>query len=344
MPVRAVLLALLLALVLGAALPTSLGSLAPPAAAAHPEEGDFDGDNIWDYDHPNRAGRPYPDNCREVRNADQRNTDGDELGDACDPDDDADGRPDAEDNCRIVANPGQEDSNGNGVGDACDFDEDGDGVTDGRDNCIGPFGPDQTNTDGDDKGDVCDPDDDNDTIDDGVDNCPRVDNFDQTDRDGDGIGTVCDEGETVPPPAGPGPGPGGGPPPPGSGTQGQSQSSDRTAPTISVSLDRVQRAEDLEGGMPAAVRCSEACAITAELRVTAKVARQLRLSGRVVGKGVAALAAGGRTWVFVRQKAATRRRLFRGGGKVAAELVISAVDGAGNVRRRTAKVSLRADD
>ena len=42
------------------------------------------------------------------------------LADCSGPDTDGDQVPDAEDNCPDVSNPGQEDSNGNGIGDACD--------------------------------------------------------------------------------------------------------------------------------------------------------------------------------------------------------------------------------
>jgi subtilase family serine protease len=47
-------------------------------------------------------------------------TDGDGIGDACDPDDDNDGILDGVDNCRIVPNPDQADTDGDGIGDACD--------------------------------------------------------------------------------------------------------------------------------------------------------------------------------------------------------------------------------
>jgi hypothetical protein len=64
------------------------------------------------------------DNCPEVSNADQLNTDGDAQGDACDPDDDNDGVPDTEpDNCPLVANTDQADEDGDGMGDACEMQE-----------------------------------------------------------------------------------------------------------------------------------------------------------------------------------------------------------------------------
>lgn len=47
-------------------------------------------------------------------NLDQKNSDKDTHGDACD-------------NCRLVENPDQRDTDGDGKGDSCDDDMDGDG-------------------------------------------------------------------------------------------------------------------------------------------------------------------------------------------------------------------------
>lgn len=70
-------------------------------------------------------------------------------------DSDGDGIPDLTDNCVSVANPDQKDSDGNGRGDACE-DYDRDGIVNALDNCPNIPNQDQLDTDADGIGDVCD--------------------------------------------------------------------------------------------------------------------------------------------------------------------------------------------
>ncbi len=108
------------------------------------------------------------DNCFGMSNADQKDSDSDGLGDACDDDIDNDGYSNYYDNCPFVPNL-QQDADHDGVGDACDPDYvfvppgpeetpdlDGDGIEEG-DNCPFLANGDQKNSDGDSLGDACDP-------------------------------------------------------------------------------------------------------------------------------------------------------------------------------------------
>ena len=105
-----------------------------------------------------------------------------------------------DDNCPFAANEDQTDSDGDDEGDACDPDRDGDGIENPADICPDVYDPDDVDSDGDLLGDACDPcpsDPHNDTDGDLVcgisDNCPEFFNPDQADADADGLGDACDQ-------------------------------------------------------------------------------------------------------------------------------------------------------
>lgn len=166
-------------------------------------KGDADGDGIVD----------TKDGCPAIRNNDaptgpvsfQRNTDGDLLPDACDPDDDNDGAFDWVESAVPRLHPWEPDSDhytGRGFDDFCDgpgkgFGSLGSTVCKPADNCPLHYNPDQEDADGNKIGDLCDLEGFGDTDRDGIpnhlDSCPIVPNPDQLDSDGDKAGDVCDD-------------------------------------------------------------------------------------------------------------------------------------------------------
>src|SRR3990172_6234536 len=124
---------------------------------------DTDGDGIFD----------ASDNCPNDPNPGQENVVHPltPAGDACE-DPDTDGVVDATDNSPDTANPGQADQDGDNIGDACDPDIDGDGVLNGVDNCPTVANPGQADQDGDNIRDARDPHIDGDGVLNGADNCP----------------------------------------------------------------------------------------------------------------------------------------------------------------------------
>ena len=186
-----------------------LGRDVPDPGGALPVETVLDAglavDSLCD---PDADGVPFPvDNCPFDSNADQADSDSDELGDVCDPDPndpdfDDDTVLDGADNCPTMPNSDQQDTDEDDIGDVCDDDDDNDTLLDGDDNCPLIANPDQTDVDGDGVGDPCDncpaasnsgqDDGDSDDVGDVCDNCPGTANADQTDTDSDGSGDVCD--------------------------------------------------------------------------------------------------------------------------------------------------------
>jgi Zn-dependent metalloprotease len=130
------------------------------------------------------------DNCPGVPNPSQADTDGDDIGDACDNDLDGDGVLNTSDNCNLY-NPSQQDSDNDGIGDACE-DMDHDGVDNDDDNCEDVPNAGQEDADDDYIGDACEPDNDDDGVIDDLDNCQFVASSNANDADGDGLGDACD--------------------------------------------------------------------------------------------------------------------------------------------------------
>ena len=155
---------------------------------------DSDGDGVPD----------DQDNCRTVSNPVQTNTDGDGMGDACDPDDDNDGQSDADENT-CGSDPLDDaslspDNDSDGVPDCVDADDDNDGQSDADETACGsdPLDDASLSPDNDSDGipDCVDADDDNDGQSDADETACGSDPLDDAslspDNDSDGIPDCVD--------------------------------------------------------------------------------------------------------------------------------------------------------
>ena len=101
--------------------PGGLGNMVSDNVLFDPWMIDPDGDFVFESSDGTGG---YVDNCPDVYNPYQTDTDSDGAGDACDPtpngDDDLDGVDNLADNCPSTYNPGQLDTDNDGIGDACD--------------------------------------------------------------------------------------------------------------------------------------------------------------------------------------------------------------------------------
>ena len=110
---------------------------------------------------------------------------------------------------------------------------------------------------------------------------------------------------------------------------------------MTIRLARTQRFDEIREGLVVALRCSEACSLTAQLAIDKPRARRLKLARTgIVGKGSAQVEAAASTYAFVRFTKAARRVLFRQ-RSVPATLRVTAADRAGNTRTATKRVTLR---
>lgn len=119
---------------------------------------------------------------------------------------------------------------------------------------------------------------------------------------------------------------------------------DRHAPALALALPpRITLADVLDRGLPIDAACSEACRLSATLRIPRSVAKRARLAASrevSVGRGRARIATAGRGVVTI---ALTRRaaRRLRGMRGLKARAVVQARDTAGNRTVRSKRIVLR---
>jgi hypothetical protein len=115
---------------------------------------------------------------------------------------------------------------------------------------------------------------------------------------------------------------------------------DRTAPGVSLRIDRGTLRTVRARGLHLALGASEACRASIDVRVNASAARRLHLTSRTIGRASARLTAAGRRTVTVRVPARVARAL-RSASRLRVVARAVAVDASGNHRGTERAATLR---